>query len=124
MRLAGTCSTHGKKRNQYNILVGKPERNKTVGRLRLTGRIILNWILKNRLEGVNWIDLAQYRCQLGNGPFDFTKGGELLDQLLKKHFASWGQLLLPMRRLTNNTRLFVQRLYLYVMRLNRRGTLK
>jgi hypothetical protein len=32
-----------------------------LGELGIDGRIILKWILKKKDEGVDWIDLAQYR---------------------------------------------------------------
>jgi hypothetical protein len=35
------CSTNGKKRNAYRILVGKPEGKRPLGRHRHRGRIIL-----------------------------------------------------------------------------------
>jgi hypothetical protein len=62
----------GEKRNVYRLLVGKPERKRSLGRPR---RKWIDNIKMNLLEiGVNvvdWIDLAQDRyssCELGNEP--------------------------------------------------------
>jgi hypothetical protein len=42
-------------------LVGRPEGSDHLGDLRVDGRIILKWILKNWNGGMDWIDLAQVR---------------------------------------------------------------
>jgi hypothetical protein len=42
----GACSTNGEKRNAYRILVEKPEGKRLLGRPRLGGRTILEWILE------------------------------------------------------------------------------
>jgi hypothetical protein len=56
------CSTNGKKRNAYRILVGKPEGKRSLGRPRC--RWVDN-IKKNIREigwdGMDWIDLVQDR---------------------------------------------------------------
>jgi hypothetical protein len=57
-------STNGEKRNAYNILVGKPEGKRPVGRPR-------HWWVDNikmdlreiGWDGMDWIDLAQDRDQ-------------------------------------------------------------
>jgi hypothetical protein len=45
MRWAWHLACTGKMRNAYNILVGKPERNRTFEELGVDERIILEWIL-------------------------------------------------------------------------------
>jgi hypothetical protein len=39
--MGGKCSTHGEKRNECRILVGKQEENRQLGDLDVGGRIIL-----------------------------------------------------------------------------------
>jgi hypothetical protein len=58
---AGHVAHMGHMRNAYNILVGKTEGQRPLGRLRVAGRIILKWILEKQDEGVDWIHLAQDR---------------------------------------------------------------
>jgi hypothetical protein len=54
------CSTNGKKRNAYRILVGKPEEKRPLGRQ--TRRWVKN--MKTRLRnGMDCFDLAQDRDQ-------------------------------------------------------------
>jgi hypothetical protein len=50
MRLGGACSTNGKKRNDYRILVRKPEGNKLLRRPRR------RWVekLKMDLREIGW----------------------------------------------------------------------
>jgi hypothetical protein len=43
----------GKKWNAYRVLVGKPERKRSLGELNLGRRIILRWIFKE-LDGIVW----------------------------------------------------------------------
>jgi hypothetical protein len=50
-------------RNAYKILVGMPEATRPLGRPSVDARIILKWILREVLEGVNGINLAQDRGQ-------------------------------------------------------------
>jgi hypothetical protein len=45
MRWAGHVARMGEVRGAYNILVGKPEGRRPLGRPRLDGRITLRWIL-------------------------------------------------------------------------------
>jgi hypothetical protein len=40
---------HGEKRHAYRILGGKPEGERPGRRLDVGGRIMLNWILENRI---------------------------------------------------------------------------
>jgi hypothetical protein len=61
------CSTNGKNRNAYRILVGKPKRKSTLGRTR--SRCVDNIkmdIREIRWGGMDWIDLAQDRDQWKN----------------------------------------------------------
>jgi hypothetical protein len=56
------CSTNGENRNAYRILVGKPERNRPLGRPR--GRWVNNIEMDVReigWDGMDWMDLAQDR---------------------------------------------------------------
>jgi hypothetical protein len=62
--MGSTCSTNGEKRNAYRILVGKPEGKTPLRRLRC------RWVDNIKIDlretgwdGVDWIDLAQYRDQ-------------------------------------------------------------
>jgi hypothetical protein len=52
-------------RNVYNILVGKPAGKIPPEDLRVNGTVILEWIQKDRFEGVEWFRLAQDREKLG-----------------------------------------------------------
>jgi hypothetical protein len=60
MRWAGHVARMGEKRNAYTLLVGKPERNRTIGRLR---RRWVDKIRRNLVEvgwgDVDWNGLAQ-----------------------------------------------------------------
>jgi hypothetical protein len=62
--MGGACSTNGGKRNAYRILVGKSEGKRPLGRPRRTW---VNNIKMDPIEigwdGVDWIDMAQYRDQ-------------------------------------------------------------
>jgi hypothetical protein len=58
------CSTNGKQRNAYRILVGKPEGKIPLGRPRR------RWVANIKMDlrevgwdGMDWIDLAQDRVQ-------------------------------------------------------------
>jgi hypothetical protein len=60
------CSTKGKKRNPYTILVGKPEGKRPLGRPRQTSRWVDNIrmdLREIRWGGMDWIDLAHDRDQ-------------------------------------------------------------
>jgi hypothetical protein len=60
--MGGTCSTNGKRRNAYRLLVGKPEGRRLLGRPR---RRLLDDIRMDLVEvgwgDVDWIRLAQDR---------------------------------------------------------------
>jgi hypothetical protein len=60
--MGGPCSTDGEKRNEYRLLVGKPEGKRPLGRPRR------RWVDNIRMDpgevgwdDVDWIDLAQDR---------------------------------------------------------------
>jgi hypothetical protein len=56
------CSTNGKKRNAYKILVVKPERKRPLGRPRRTSVDNIKMDLGEiECDGMDWIDLAQDR---------------------------------------------------------------
>jgi hypothetical protein len=64
MRWAGHVTRMGKKRNAYKLLVGKLEGKRPLGRPRR------RWVDNIKIDlreigwdGMNWIDLAQYRHQ-------------------------------------------------------------
>jgi hypothetical protein len=42
-------SMHGGERNTYRILLGKPDGKRPLERHRIDGRIILRWVLRNRM---------------------------------------------------------------------------
>jgi hypothetical protein len=58
------CSTNGEKKNAYRILVGKPEGKRPLGspRRRWVDNIKIG-LRETGLDGVDWVDLAQYRDQ-------------------------------------------------------------
>jgi len=49
MRWEGHVARMGEMSNAYQILVGKPDGKRTRGRTRRKGKIILEWILGNRV---------------------------------------------------------------------------
>jgi hypothetical protein len=62
IRMGRACSTNGEKRNEYRILVGKPEEKRPLGRPRH------RWVNNIKIDlrevgwdGMDWIDLAQDR---------------------------------------------------------------
>jgi hypothetical protein len=58
------CSTNGAKRNANQMLVGKLERTRPLGRARLRRVNNIKMDLRERgLGGMHWIDLAQDRDQ-------------------------------------------------------------
>ena len=67
----------GEKRNVYGVLVGKPHDKKPLGRPRYRRE---DNIKMDRIEGVDWIELAQDRdwwqsCGRGGEPFGSIKCG-------------------------------------------------
>jgi hypothetical protein len=57
-------STNGEKRYAYRLLVGKPEGKRRLGRPRRRWVNNIKMDLREiRWDGVDWIDLAQYRDQ-------------------------------------------------------------
>jgi hypothetical protein len=54
--MGGSCSTKGKKRNAYRLLVGKPEGKSPLGRPRRRW-VDIGWILE-RWDGVMWTGLV------------------------------------------------------------------
>jgi hypothetical protein len=52
----------GEMRNMYNILIGKPEGKRPLGRPSCE-RIILDWFLRREWENVDWMNLAKDRNQ-------------------------------------------------------------
>jgi hypothetical protein len=64
MMISEACDTHGTERNAYKILVGKPERNRPLGRPRRRWKDNIRTDLREIVwEGVDWIRLAQDRDQ-------------------------------------------------------------
>jgi hypothetical protein len=57
------CSTNGKNRNAYRILVGKPEGKRPLERPRHRWENIRMDLGKTGWGGMDWIDLAQDRDQ-------------------------------------------------------------
>jgi hypothetical protein len=74
-------SNIGEIRNKYKILIGKPKMKTLIGDLSISGKIILEWILTNMLEGMYWIHLLQGRlaacfCGPCNERLGFIRCGE------------------------------------------------
>jgi hypothetical protein len=84
--MGGSCITHGRDENAYNILVGKPEGKRRLGRPGCRWEDIRMDLREIGSEGVDWIHLAQDRgqwgggCEHGNEPSGSIKGGEFLDR--------------------------------------------
>jgi hypothetical protein len=57
--MGGECSTYGKSKGVYRVLLGKPEERDYVEDPGADGRIILIWILRKWDEGMDWIDVVQ-----------------------------------------------------------------
>jgi hypothetical protein len=59
------CSTNGEKRNEYRILMGKPEGKRPLRRPRRRWMNNINMDLTDiGWDGIDWIDLAQDKGQL------------------------------------------------------------
>jgi hypothetical protein len=57
-----TCSTYGERRGVYRVLVGKPERRRSLGRLRRRWEDNIKMDLREvGWGGTDWINLAQDR---------------------------------------------------------------
>jgi hypothetical protein len=63
MRFVGHVARMGEMRNAYNILVGKPEGKRTLGRSRYRWEDKIMNLKDIVCEGVDWIHLAQDRDQ-------------------------------------------------------------
>jgi hypothetical protein len=50
---------YGQKRNVYKVLIGKPEGKQGVGRTRRGWEYIKMDLQEARLQGVNWVNIAQ-----------------------------------------------------------------
>jgi hypothetical protein len=65
IRWEGSCSTNGKKRNPYRLLVGKPEGKRPLGRprRRWVDNTVLGWILERRdgvmRTGLVWLRIGR-----------------------------------------------------------------
>jgi hypothetical protein len=55
--MGGASDAYGKKRNAYNILVGKPEWKRPTERPNYRW-MILKLFFKNSMEGANWVHLV------------------------------------------------------------------
>jgi hypothetical protein len=68
MRWAGHVSRMGETRNAYRIMVGKPEGKRSLGRPRCRWVDNIKMDLREiRLDGMDWIELAQDRDQTSGG---------------------------------------------------------
>jgi hypothetical protein len=71
----------------FRVLVGKHMGKKPLGTLRHKWGIILRWILKNLVVGMDWIDLSQGTdrltgcCERDDERLDFLKCREFIDYL-------------------------------------------
>jgi hypothetical protein len=62
--VGGTCGTHGEGRGVYRVLVGRPEGKRTLRRPRRRWEDNIKIDLREmRIDGANWIRLAQDRVQ-------------------------------------------------------------
>jgi hypothetical protein len=66
MRWAGHVVRMGEERGLHMVLVGKPERNRPLGRPSVDGRIRLRWIFR-KLEGVVVTGWSWLRIATGDG---------------------------------------------------------
>jgi hypothetical protein len=62
--VGGTCSTHGKGRDVYRVLVGRPEGKRSLERPRRRREDNIKMDLREiGIDGANWIRLARNRVQ-------------------------------------------------------------
>jgi hypothetical protein len=62
--VGGTCGTQGERRGVYRVLVGSPVGERPLGRPRLRWEYNIKLDLREiRVNGENWIQLAQDRVQ-------------------------------------------------------------
>jgi hypothetical protein len=61
MRWEGHVARMGEKKNAYKILVGKPEGKRPLGRQRRRRVDNIKIDLRENLDGMDWIDLAEDR---------------------------------------------------------------
>jgi len=61
MRWAVHVVSMGKKRGVFRVLMGKPEEREHLGDPGVDGRIILRWIFRKEVGGMDWIELDQDR---------------------------------------------------------------
>jgi hypothetical protein len=66
MRWAGLVARTGEKMNAYRILVRKPEGKRSLGRPRLSGRIILRWMVVV-WTGLIWLRIGTSGRSLSTG---------------------------------------------------------
>jgi hypothetical protein len=64
--VGGTCDTHGRGEECVQVLMGKPEGKRPLGRSRRSGRMGSEWIL-GRLAGGVWIGFSWLRIGTGGG---------------------------------------------------------
>jgi hypothetical protein len=67
IKWTGHAACMGEMRNAYNILVGKSEGKRPLGRLGIDGKIILEWILGIYGEWV-WTGFTWLRIWTSGGP--------------------------------------------------------
>jgi hypothetical protein len=75
------CSTHEKTRNAYRILVGKPERKRSLEKARRGWKDNIKMNLRELgWVGMYWIDVTQDKdcCEHGNEPSGSIKFWEIL----------------------------------------------
>ena len=65
--MGGACSTYGERTGEYRVLVGKPEVNRPLGRLRHAWEDNIKMVLQEVVMGsMDWIELAQDRDRCGH----------------------------------------------------------
>jgi hypothetical protein len=67
MTSVGHVAWMGEMRNAYNILVGKPDGKRPLGRLGVAGKTILEWIL-GKFDGRGWTELIWLSVGTSGGP--------------------------------------------------------